>query len=111
MRKLLIPIMILGLTGCFGGPTMDASNEETIKASVQAIQKELPEADHEKFENAIKYFTFGGKKGMQAIMKAAFAGEKPDAEKFVLENLAKIDGLDGQEILAKYDEALAADKG
>lgn len=111
MRKLLLPLLLLSLTGCFGPAKFDATNDTTIKESTSQLTKSLNENQREKFQKAIMYFSIGGQNGLQSMMASAFSGEaKPNPEQTIVANLASLHDLTAEQILTKYDERLAEDK-
>lgn len=104
MKKIIIACLILAVTGCFGPPKFDSSNQDSIKESSSKIIDSLPEADKEEFRKAILYFTMGGRAGFNSLMKAALSSKSDDVsrEANITENLKVIDGLTGQQILEMY---------
>ncbi|NVK23752.1 MAG: hypothetical protein HWE10_02385 [Gammaproteobacteria bacterium] len=111
MRKLLLPLLLLSLTGCFGPAKFDATNDTTIKESTNLLTESLTEEQREKFQKAMMYFSIGGQEGFKSMMAGAFKGEaKPDPELTVAVNLKSLHDLTAEQILAKYDESLAEDK-
>lgn len=110
LKKICLPLLIVGLTGCFGSnlPTLDASNPDAIKSSVALIKQKLPEAQQKELEKAIAYFTIGGVDGMKNMFGAALSGADP--EEMMVTNLKEVNGLTGEEILAKYKEELAKNR-
>lgn len=114
MKKIIVFCMVLALAGCFGGAEFDATNDETIKASSEKITEGLPEKDRKAFQEAMMYFAIGGdiQNVFGDIMKAALAGESSEAavEGKMKASLKDIDGLTGEEIIAKHQKRLAEDK-
>lgn len=110
MKYLASLFLMLLLTGCFGPTKLDTTTEETLKSSLQDIRDELSPAEQTKLAKAVGYFSMGGMEGLGKILGSAFTGDDIDPEQMVHDNLSKLDGLTGQEILARYDEAVTADE-
>ena len=107
MKKIVLFAAFLFLTGCFGGPTFDASSEKAMKESLGEISEEMSREDRALLQKAVMYFAIGGKNGLKSIMSNAFAGKTMDPEQLMGENMAELDGLTGEEILEKYQQAVA----
>ncbi len=83
----ILPVVVLSLAflaGC-GGPTIDASSEETFKASTESIMKSLDDAKKEQFEQALGQvmmvevlFVGGDEAGVKKKMKEVFDGKSAD---------------------------------
>ena len=111
MYKLLLSLVfIFGLSGCFGPPTFDATNDDTIKKSISSMNEGLSEDKKEKLKNAIMYFSIGGMEGLNSLMADSLKGQGNNAELAISVNLQSIHSLTVEEILAKYDVVLAEKK-
>ncbi|GEA08533.1 hypothetical protein KUL42_32940 [Alteromonas sp. KUL42] len=104
MKKIIIACLVLAITGCFGPPKFDSSNQDSAKKSASKIIDTLPEAEKEEFGKALLYFSMGGELGFKSLMKAAFVSKSDDVsrEAILTDNLKVIDGLTGQQILEMY---------
>lgn len=104
MKKLFAAIFVVFLTGCLGPAKFDASNEASIKESVQKISAGLSEEKREDFKKAITYYSIGGENGINSMMRDAFSGKAPtsNVEITITINLKSIDGLTGDQIIDKY---------
>lgn len=104
MKKLFTAIFVVFLTGCLGPAKFDASNEASIKESVQKISAGLSEEKREDLKKAIMFYSVGGEKGISSMMKDAFSGKAPttNVELTITINLKSIDGLTGDQIIDKY---------
>ncbi|AIY65182.1 DUF6694 family lipoprotein [Pseudoalteromonas piratica] len=112
MKKLLIPLALITLSGCFGPAKFDSTDQSSIQSSTQAVIESLPEADRPEFKKAIMYYSIGGKEGFSNMLGAAFSGADKaiSKETMIVANLADINGLTGQEILTKYRAQLEQNK-
>lgn len=112
MKKIILVLLVVSLSGCFGPAKFDSSNDASIKESTQKIIEGLPEGKREKFRQAMTYFTLGGQKGFSNLLGAAFSGMAPEksAAAMVGTNLSSISGLTGEQILDKYDLELEQDR-
>ncbi len=61
----MLMLFALMITGCSGEPTMDASTEENIKASIKEMGSSLTEAEKDKFANSVTSLAM--KIGMKGI--------------------------------------------
>lgn len=104
MKKIIIACLVLAITGCFGPPKFDSSNQDSAKKSASKIINTLPEAEKEEFGKALLYFSMGGESGFKSLMKPAFVSKSDDVsrEAILTDNLKVIDGLTGQQILEMY---------
>ncbi|MBU6955620.1 DUF6694 family lipoprotein [Hahella sp. HN01] len=108
--KRTILLFFLLLTGCFGPETLDATNDATVKNSVQKMLEELPESKRGEFQKAIMYFSLGGGKGVKSLVGAVLSGGKSTSTELApFINIQSIDGLTSDQILTKYHERLAED--
>lgn len=111
MKKILIVLAVVMLSGCFGSAKFDATSEATIKASAKKIAESLPERQRKEFGKAIMYFTVGGSAGFKSMMGAAFAGKEDVAKVTMFTiNIKAIDGLTGEQILEKYHRSLEEER-
>lgn len=108
---LFVTLLSVLLSGCFGEPKFNASNEISIKESTSKIADTMSVTDKASLQKAIEYFSVGGTKGLKAMTGAAFFGTNSfDAlTTLTIMNLKLIDGLTGQEILNKYRQQSAED--
>lgn len=55
MRKLIASALVVLASGCSGGgaPTLDATSEQTVKASVERMTDALPESERPAFVRAL----------------------------------------------------------
>lgn len=112
MKKLLIPLAFITLSGCFGPAKFDSTDQSSIQASTQAIIESLPESDRPEFKKAIMYYSIGGKEGLSSMLGAAFTGADKalTKESLIAANLSSLDGLTGQEILSRYRNQIESNK-
>lgn len=104
MKKLFAAFFVVLLTGCLGPAKFDASNDASIKESVQKISASLPEEKREDLKKAITYYSVGGETGINSMMRDAFSGKasSSNVELSIAINLKSIDGLTGDQIIDKY---------
>lgn len=107
MNKLTPFLLVAILSGCFGPATLDTTNKETVKNSVEKLKMELPEDKKEDLSKAIAYFTMGGESGIRSMMKSAFSNEDPqyDNEDIFITNIKILDGKTADEILSLHTQS------
>lgn len=110
MKKIVLFTALLFLTGCFGGPTFDASSEQAMEASLEEMGQELSQEERSRLGKAVMYFAIGGKDGLKNMMANAFSGNTIDPEQMMGDNMAQLDGLTAEEIMEKHREAVASGK-
>ena len=95
MNKFFLLLCALMLVvGCGGAPTLDASSEESLKSSMEAMAKNLSEEEKQKFAASVAMH------GMGNMFQAAMSGE----EKELHAMLKDLHGLTAQQIIAKGQE-------
>jgi hypothetical protein len=110
--RALLPVALavstLGLAGCNGGPTVDATDEASFKKSVEEVRKPLDEKKRAEFDQAVATLmfskvlqspgAFGNEEGAKKVMKETFDGKTADqiiaaAEKEKAVNKAEMEKL------------------
>ena len=98
-----ISALSAGLLWACSAPTIDGSNSESAKASIDEIARELPPADRERFEAAVHLLV------IDALSHASSEGleigtitQRADARM-----IASLDGQTADEIIARADAILA----
>ena len=96
----IVAIISLSLTACIKDKKIDASDEETLKKSVEAVQKTLSAKDQKAFEEALQLLIFAEIENQGGLF--ALAGKDPD-------NLASdlyktLDGKSAKEIIKIGEE-------
>ena len=110
MKKLLFSLgFAVLLTGCIDPSKFDATDETTIKESVQKIINGLPDEQRKEFSEAVIYFTLGGLSGLVPMFGAALLS-KDKVDGLTNVNLVAIAGLAGEQILIKYRTNLQQDR-
>lgn len=100
MKKILVALSLgLMLTGCFGEPTFNSTNEKTISESALEMTKSMTEPEKKEFAQAVIYFTVGGADGFRNAMRAIGS---PSGVTTALINIHSIDGLTASEIIDKH---------
>jgi len=104
MKKILLFSLFIFLSGCFGPTKFNSLDESKISDSTQKILSELSEEQQKEFQDAITYFSFGGKSGLGQLFGMALTGNVTEktAENLLINNLKAIDGLTGEQIIDKY---------
>ena len=100
MRRVLMGA-VLGLTlaaGCGGEPTFDATSDATMKASIERMSAGLSPQDRLRFLRGAMGPT------MRAAARSGVRGQSAAAH----ESARSLHGLTAREIMAKGDEAAAA---
>ena len=98
MNKFFLLLCALMLVvGCGGAPTLDASSEESLKSSMEAMAKNLSEEEKQKFAASVAMH------GMGNMFQAAMSGEEGE-EKELHAMLKDLHGLTAQQIIAKGQE-------
>ena len=80
--------------GCGGAPTLDASSEESLKSSMQAMAEKLSAEEKHKFAASVAMH------GMGNMFQSAMSGEKKELHVM----LKDLHGLTAQQIIAKGQE-------
>ena len=104
MKAILAIFMAVALTGCFGEPTLDATDMESVKVSLQEMTESMTESEHEDFRKDIFVIGFGGPEGLKKMLQSAFQGETKDGSDYAIENMRKADGMTVQEMKAFANE-------
>lgn len=112
MIKLTPLLLVIFLTGCFGPSTLDTTNKDTIKSTIEKINESLPINKKEQLSKAISYYSLGGSKGVATMLKNAFNNKRSanTTDALFIENLHPLHGKTADEILALYKKQLTADK-
>ena len=96
MNKLFLMCALLLVVGCGGGPTLDASSEESLKSSMEAMAKNLSEEDQKKFTGYLQLV------GRSKQLVAAGSGKELPLH----EALKDSHGLTASQIIAKREATL-----
>lgn len=112
LSKVIAAVSLAVLLTACGPAKFDSTNQSTVKSSTAKICETLTAEQAQEYNKAILYFSFGGADGVKALFASAMlsGGKNIDQEQVMLNNLKVIEGLTGEEILKKYNDALAADK-
>ena len=95
MKKLtLLGILLtLLLAGC-SKPTIDASSDEKMKASIEKVKASLPEDRKDEFEEAVQIVAFSG-----MDLSNLFAASQPDTGATERKMKEALDGKTGEEVI------------
>lgn len=99
MRILTLLSVLLLLSGC-GKPTIDASNDEAMKASIDRMKQEMSPEEQKKFEDAATFLIMG-EVDLKSIMKAAFRGEDFDTVQITAKARESLHGLTADQVIAE----------
>lgn len=83
-------------------PTVDATSDETAKASMERIRASLSEEEEKKFQEALPVVLFEDLESIGDLVSAA-----QDAESFKAEALKKLHGKTAEEVIGEADRILA----
>ena len=92
----LAVLCVLALCGCDNEPTVDATNEETLQKSVEAISKPMEQAERVKFQKAV---------GTLVMARVIFTDDKtPPTEEVARQRVkAALHGKTAGQIMADAD--------
>lgn len=100
------------LSGCFGPPTLDASNEKDMEESIEQIASSLSGGGLTQYEYALLFYSMRGVSDIAEMVDSAISGESPlpgDEDMFA-QSLQSLDGLTGPQIIEKYTQDMAQDE-
>lgn len=99
MRKntLLIAMLMLIVAGC-SDPTIDASTDDSMKASIETVRESLPQEQREKFDDALKILAFS-----QIDLKGLFAEGASGAGSTKGKMKDALNGKTGKEVIAEAE--------
>lgn len=95
LRYLTLSIAISFLVGC-GDPTLDTTNEETMKASMTEMTADLSEQERENFATSIV--------GLYMLAGLSAMGSNQTAEEAIASINERLDGKTLEEITEVIDE-------
>lgn len=101
--RLPILAFALALAAC-GRPTLDATSDETLEASADAIREALPPEQAARFDSALMRVA-----ASSLDFNAVMSGDVEDAEELAQGMRDRLDGLSGPEIIALADSIRIAD--
>lgn len=97
-KALLACTLALLLSGC-DKPKVDASTDESMKASIQKVKESLPESQRDEFAEAASMI-FMNQIDIKAVMASAFSGNADAVQAQQTENAkAALNGKTGEEII------------
>lgn len=103
MKKILaVSVLALLLSGC-DKPKIDATSDESMKASVAKVRESLPEGKRAEFDNAIKAIAFSNV-DLADIMSKGLASNKEYFDKKMREPFA---GKTGEEVISYANKVTA----
>lgn len=94
-------VLAITLAGCSLETTIDSSSAESIKTSVEAMKENLDKPKQELLSKSIGYFSM---RGIDLFSKSQISPKDQ-----ILANLLKIEGLNAEEVIAKYKKIKAED--
>lgn len=97
----LLAVAVMFLAGC-GGPTIDASSEESFKKSVEEVRKPLDEAKRQQFDQAVATLMFA-----KVLHAPGALGNEAEAKKVMKQTF---DGKTADEVIAAAEKEKAANK-
>lgn len=97
-------IMITILTGC-SDPSIDASSDDAMKASVEKVRESLPETKRKDFDEAIQVIAFS-----QIDMKDLFAEGAAGVGNLKGKVRESLDGKTGEQVIAQAERVRAERK-
>lgn len=100
----LIALVCLTLAAC-GEPTIDASSDEKMKASIEKARVALPDDEREKFDDAVKTLVFAN-----LDFEKIFSDEAPSAMEMKYDAQRAMDGKSAKEVIAAADKVIQARK-
>jgi hypothetical protein len=102
MQRFVLAAVVLALVAC-SSPKIDTSTDEAMQASVKKVREALPEADREKFDQAMRTVALE-----QVDFGTLFSGTTDAAQNAAKDMKAALDGKTGPEVIAmaaKIEEA------
>ena len=93
LKSFALAMLVLTLSACAPStPIFDASSKEAIQSSSKAILDSLPEERKEPFKESLT--------GLMMLASLAAIAEQVPQEKAMQNMMAKVDGKNGEEIIA-----------
>ncbi len=96
-KLLLLPVLMLVVAGC-SDPTIDASTDESMKASIETVRESLPQEQRAKFDDALKILAFS-----QIDLKGLFAEGASGAGSTKGKMKDTLNGKTGEEVIAEAE--------
>lgn len=104
MKAIFVVLMVVVLSGCFGEPTLDAADMDSLQVSIQEMTESMSPAEQEDFRRDIVVISFGGPEGLKSMFRSAFQGNLQKGEDFAFENMRKAEGMTVDEMRAFADQ-------
>lgn len=104
-RSAIVAVAAIALSACNeGAPTLDASSDEALKASIQRMAEHLPEDKKQSLSKAVMALTFGEAVNSGGLIGAAEAAKAPN---FMSTAAAPLKGKTADEIIKIADGRIA----
>ena len=97
----IVSSLVLFSLGC-SEPTIDATSDETAKASMERIHTSLSEEEKKKFQEALPVILFQDLESLENLFSAA-----QDADSFKADALKKLHGKTAEEVIADAERIVA----
>jgi len=101
MRTLIVVLLTLVLSGC-GKPTVDASSEEAMAASIEEMKSGMTPEERAEFEDAAQVVLMS-EVDIKGMMQAALRGEELDSDEMIGDMKGRLDGMTADDIVAEAD--------
>lgn len=99
MKMLSLLTLLLFMFGC-GKPTIDASTDEAMKASIDRMKQEMSPEKKDDFEKAAQVIIMG-EVDLKSMMQAAFRGEEIDTSQITTKAKQRLDGMTADQVIAE----------
>jgi len=96
-KLIFLPIIMLFIVGC-SDPKIDASTDESMKASIEKVRQSLPQEKKAKFDDALKILAFS-----QISLKGLFADGASGISSTKGKMKDALNGKSGEEVIAEAD--------
>lgn len=104
--KIILLAFGLSLLAACGQPTVDGSSNESVKQSIEKMNKSLSEAEQKKFQEAVLMIALNQAMS-QMDMEKMMKGESPDPEVIQAQVRERLHGKTAQEIIAEGERVRA----
>ena len=101
MRILVTILVALAIGGC-GKPTVDASSEEAMAASIEEMKSGMTPEERAEFEKAAQVVLMS-EVDIKGMMQAALRGEELDSDEMIDDMKGRLDGMTADDIVAEAD--------